>query len=514
MIFNLTPAVERALQLAQTLAHQLEVASVEPVHLLRGLLHEEEGRAWSLLARAGYDPVQFQKAWPIQTPAGSPLPSPRLPLAEKTRTILEQAHVLAIDLLAEGLLWSDQVLLALLQEDDLLRQQLESKGLDFSQLGAELQSAKGPSLNMEEPLKLVEASEEMDAARILDAEANRAREALRVVEDYCRFVLDDALLARQWKQLRHDLTEALSELSPGLLLEARDTLRDVGTGISASGEGIRHSLLGVVQANCKRLQEALRSLEEYGKLKGPRLGFALEQLRYQSYTLERAISLGTTARKRLGEVRLYVLVSVSQCTAAIDWTIKEAAAGGAAMFQLREKNLSDRDLLERGRRVRQATREVGALFIMNDRPDIARLLEADGVHLGQDDMPIKEARRILGPTALIGVSTHDIDQARQAILDGASYLGVGPTFSSGTKTFQELAGLEYVKQAAAETSMPAFVIGGVNLATIAAAVEAGARRVAVSQAICKAEDPRMVAAQLMEILNEVEKKKKNHESHE
>src|SRR4051794_10471359 len=104
---------------------------------------------------------------------------------------------------------------------------------------------------------------------------------------------------------------------------------------------------------------------------------------------------------------------------------------------MREKDLPDRELLERARQLRQWTRQAGVLFIVNDRPDIARLVEADGVHLGQDDLPVREARRILGPDALVGVSTHNLEQVRQAILDGASYLGVGPTFPSKTKEFRE-----------------------------------------------------------------------------
>src|SRR5205823_13726171 len=129
---------------------------------------------------------------------------------------------------------------------------------------------------------------------------------------------------------------------------------------------------------------------------------------------------------------------------ALDWTIREAGAGGAHMIQLREKSLSDRALLGRARQVRHWTHEAGLLFIMNDRPDLARLVEADGVHLGQDELPIKEARRIVGPDLLIGISTHDIDQVRRAVLDGASYLGVGPVFPSTTKEFSDLPGLEFV----------------------------------------------------------------------
>src|SRR5262249_18358510 len=173
---------------------------------------------------------------------------------------------------------------------------------------------------------------------------------------------------------------------------------------------------------------------------------------------------------------------------------------GAQVIQLREKSLPDRALLERARQVRRWTRKAGVLFILNDRPDLARLAEADGVHLGQDDMPVKEARRIVGPAALIGVSPHDLAQVRRAVLDGASYLGVGPTFPSATKEFAAFPGLDFVRQATGATSLAAFVLGGVTPETVGAAVSAGARRVAVSQAVCGADDPRAVAAELRRVL--------------
>src|SRR5262249_50071004 len=234
-------------------------------------------------------------------------------------------------------------------------------------------------------------------------------EALRVLEDYCRFARDDAGLSRSLKELRHDLAETLADLPPAALLTARDTLADIGTDISTAQEQVRHSLREVVQANVKRLQEALRSLEEYGKLYGPDLGQRLEGLRYRAYTLERAILLGADARERLADAKLYVLLGGATSRAALDWTIAEAAAGGVDVIQLREKHLPDRDLLRRAREVRRWTRQAGVLFIVNDRPDIARLAEADGVHLGQDDLPVREARRLLGLDARIGVSTHTLE---------------------------------------------------------------------------------------------------------
>lgn len=170
------------------------------------------------------------------------------------------------------------------------------------------------------------------------------------------------------------------------------------------------------------------------------------------------------------------------------------------MIQFRAKGLNDRDLLEQAQRIRRVTRQVNVLFIVNDRPDIARLAEADGVHVGQDDMPVKEARRIVGPDALIGVSTHSLEQVHGAVLDGASYIGIGPVFPSRTKSVDKIAGLTFVSEALTATTLPAFAIGGINEHTIADLAALGARRVAVSQAICQAEDPQRTAAALVRVL--------------
>jgi thiamine-phosphate pyrophosphorylase len=209
---------------------------------------------------------------------------------------------------------------------------------------------------------------------------------------------------------------------------------------------------------------------------------------------------GGESRERLADAQLYVLVTDALCRSSLVGTVKEAALGGAQIIQLREKDLDDRTLLARARDVREVTRTSGVLFIVNDRPDIARLADADGVHLGQDDLPIREARRILGPSALIGVSTHNLDQVRRAILEGADYIGVGPTFTSQTKDFADCAGLDFIHHAVAETSLPAFAIGGIDLDNVAQVRAAGARRIAVSHAICTAEDPRAVAGQLRQAL--------------
>jgi thiamine-phosphate pyrophosphorylase len=501
MLPECTPAVTRALEAAQVLARRDQSPCVDSIHLLHALLLEDEGRAATLAIGAGLDWTGYCRNRPEAPPASS-ASAVDLPMHFRALDALERARRLAIELTGEMAVASEALLLALCHGDE-VSGILGQHGFRLAALEAALVSAAPPPPRLDEALRLSDATETMDLARILDASANRAREGLRVVEDYCRFVLDDAFLCGELKRLRHDLAEALTLLPPGLLIEGRETQRDVGKEVTTAAERERTSPEDVVQANLKRLQEALRSLEEFGKVRHPGLGLELEQLRYRTYTLERNIVLGSAARRRLMDVRLCVLLSGSQCTAAIDWTITEAVAGGVRLVQLREKNLPDRPLLVQANRACQAAHRAGALFIVNDRVDIARLVEADGVHLGQDDLPVKEARRILGPDAIIGVSTHNAEQLRQAILDGATYVGVGPAFSSTTKTFEELAGLEYVRLALRETSLPAFVIGGINSATIPRVVEVGACRVAVSAAIARADDPRRAAAELLAGLPEI-----------
>jgi thiamine-phosphate pyrophosphorylase len=464
--------------------------------VLLGLVEEAEGKAALLLTGAG---LALDR---VRRPA--PLPLDRQPPSRSAavQISLARAFQLAREIEGETEVSSPALLLALLRDEEDLRRMLEAHGLDFARVEQKIQEGQDLPFDLDDSLTLLAPTERIDTARILDAEFNRAREALRVAEDYCRFALDDAFLTEELKRLRHDLSAAADMLPPSLLLAGRETLRDVGTSLSTAREHERHSPQEVAQINLKRLQEALRSLEENGKVHHPDLGRALESLRYRAYTLERALLLGAVSRQRLADARLYVLLTGSVCTAAVDWTIQEAAAGGASIFQLREKGWDDRRLLARAQEVRRWTRKEGALFILNDRPDLARLAEADGVHLGQDDLPVKEARRILGPDALIGISTHTLAQVRQAVLDGADYLGVGPAFPSTTKTFEEMAGLDFVRQALAETSLPAFVIGGVNRDTIDAAVSAGARRVAVSAAICQADEPQIEATELLRRLRQ------------
>jgi thiamine-phosphate pyrophosphorylase len=242
----------------------------------------------------------------------------------------------------------------------------------------------------------------------------------------------------------------------------------------------------------------MRTLEEYGKLVDVWLAGRFEVLRYDLYTLEKLTLTAVGAYRALGNAKLMVLVGGLRTLGDLTWMVGEALAGGADVIQLREKNLPDREVLSRAREVRILTAQAKARFILNDRPDLARLASADGVHLGQEDLAFRDARRIVGPHLQIGVSTHNRSQLDEAILSGAGYLGVGPVFPSATKDFSEpeLAGLAFVQAAAETTKLPWFAIGGVNEENLDRVLDAGATRVAVSGAVVKADRPRRAAARL------------------
>ncbi len=330
--------------------------------------------------------------------------------------------------------------------------------------------------------------------RLLDAAANRGREAIRVMEDAARFILDDAELSGGLKQLRHDLASALA----GLPIEpaARDTPGDVGTAIATAAESDRASAREVVIASGKRLSEALRSLEEYAKTIDPDVARAIEQLRYRGYDLEQRMNDAMTARRRAPQWRLCVLITESLC-AGRDWrdVARQAVAGGADCLQLREKDLDGGELLTRARQMIEIASGRAAVII-NDRVDIALASGADGVHLGQHDLPCRAARRIAGDQLLIGVSTANLEQAKRAQSDGAAYCGVGPMFPSRTKAKPTLAGLAYLREYVAWGQLPHLAISGIDPDRAAEIASAGGRGVAVSSAACGAPD---VAAAVRDI---------------
>jgi thiamine-phosphate pyrophosphorylase len=170
--------------------------------------------------------------------------------------------------------------------------------------------------------------------------------------------------------------------------------------------------------------------------------------------------------------------------------MEEAILGGADIVQLRDKTGTKREVLQKARALRELTRRYGVTFIVNDHLDVALACDADGVHLGQDDLPLPEARRILGDGKIIGVSTHAIEEARRAAAEGADYIGVGPVFPTNTKANAVPVTTAYVRQVAAEIRIPFVAIGGITLQNVEQVLEAGARRICAVSAIVGSADVR------------------------
>jgi thiamine-phosphate pyrophosphorylase len=337
--------------------------------------------------------------------------------------------------------------------------------------------------------------------RALDASVNRATEAIRTTEDIARFALNDAFLAQSCKDLRHELIDLMEPLLPASArLRARDTEGDVGTALAAPTEYVRKSMAQLAASNFKRAQQAVRSLEEFAKLSHGEIAAQLERLRYRLYTLEVPFTVILDSQNRLGACPLCVLIDGRTSMSEFRLLVEDLVLAGAPMIQLRDKQLTDLALYERARALVQLTRSPGIICVINDRVDVAVASGADGVHLGQDDLPVATARRQLPPGTLIGVSTHSLDQARHAVLSGADYLGVGPVFASRTKGFDELPGLSLVHGVTSELALPCFAIGGVTPQNLGTVLEAGATRVAVQDAILSAKSPgQMVAGFLQQL---------------
>jgi thiamine-phosphate pyrophosphorylase len=335
---------------------------------------------------------------------------------------------------------------------------------------------------------------ETSVLRVLDANLNRAREALRVIEEYARFVRDDADAAERVKLARHGLRQIVEAVGADRLLTARDILNDVGRDVKTAAELQRASTEGVVRAAFARLSEAARVLSEYGKLVAPTAAASAEKLRYQSYELEQRVVLRGALRAHIRRVRLYVILTEALCSRGWYETAQVALRGGADCLQLREKSLPDAELLGRARRLRGLTAKHDALLVINDRPDMAKLSGADGVHVGQGDLSVPEARRIAGANVLVGKSTHTVEQFDAALAEEPDYLAVGPMFASTTKPQDHIAGPQTLAEVALRTQIPLIGIGGITAENAAQVMKAGASGVCVCSAVIGANDVEAAAA--------------------
>ena len=340
--------------------------------------------------------------------------------------------------------------------------------------------------------------------RVIDANGNRACEGLRMVEDICRFSLESTPLTAQYKHLRHTITKALIEMDSASrqLLHSRNTTDDIGVDRKAIKGEPKSSFYDLFRANCRRAEEALRVLEESSQLiEKSKLAGVFAACRYDLYTLESS-TIPCFPRQAFQKVRLYLVteesLSMGRSTLSV---VQEAIKGGIDAVQLREPEMPLSRKIALGREIRKITRDSGTLFIVNDRPDLAMILDADGVHLGQDDLPVAEARKLMGSDILIGKSTHNWTQALEASKEDIDYLSVGPIYqTTSKKNAWAPVGIPLLSRVSARVKMPIVAIGGITVANLKNVLECGEVTIAVISAIVHSKNIRSSTRKLKQLI--------------
>jgi len=336
--------------------------------------------------------------------------------------------------------------------------------------------------------------------QIIDANINRAAEGLRVIEEITRFVLEDEGQTRRLKEIRHTLRR-LIEIPSSFPLDSRDTNGDAGRLIEEGSE--RDGYPTLAQANFRRVQEALRVIEEFSKLDPLTQSSELKGLRFAIYNLEKEVLKKVfLIDHRLAIKGLYAIVDLELLGGQYQEFTEAVIEGGASSIQLRGKGVKDKELFKAGQVLRQITKKKGALFIVNDRIDLALGLDADGIHLGQDDLPTEIAQRLLGMSKIVGLSTHNLEEAVEAESSGISYIGFGPIYKTSTKPELLPVGVDLLREVKRKVKLPVIAIGGINGENIQEVIEAGVDGVACASCLTEAVDAKEMAYSLSTRFNQ------------
>ena len=333
-------------------------------------------------------------------------------------------------------------------------------------------------------------------AQLIDANLDRAREGLRVMEDWCRFGIkrsDFSIQIKDWRQ-------QLGAHHHNIYRKARLTSKDPALGVKHPLQKNRSTPEDIFIANSSRVQEALRVLEEFTRLTDPKLSELATKIRYGTYEIEiKALNTKEFMNKRqiLKDCSVYLITSNSQNLKEIVFKALEA---GVRIVQYREKFLNDNEKVNQAKGLASLCKKYNSLFIVNDRIDVALAIDADGIHLGQEDIPTKIARRILGSEKIIGKSTHCLEHIKDAEEEGCDYIGLGPVFPSETKKKLNPIGIGDLKKGLNKTLLPAFAIGGINSSNIKQLNPIKNLRIAVSDAIINSKDPFSKTEELIKFL--------------
>jgi len=342
-------------------------------------------------------------------------------------------------------------------------------------------------------------SPELKTLRIIDANLNRIGEGLRLLEDIARLILNDAVLTEQLKTMRHKILESDRSFNQQLL-QSRNSEGDVGINIKAPEEEEKELPLLVV-ANSRRVQESLRTIEELAKMPEVRLDpEKFKQARFNLYTIEQNLFSKLLRQDKVKRLAgLYVIIDIPALKGRNYIEVAgQVIRGGAKTIQLGDKIQNKKELLPIAEQLKKLCAEHNVLFIINDYLDLALAVDADGLHLGQDDLPVAIARKLLPINKLLGSSVRTIDRAVSAQSAGADYIAVGSIYPTPSKEKAEVVGLERLRQIRQAVTLPLVATGGINRDNAAEAMAAGADSVAVISAVLQAEAPEEAARQIVD----------------
>ncbi|MCD6452766.1 MAG: thiamine phosphate synthase [Dehalococcoidales bacterium] len=340
-----------------------------------------------------------------------------------------------------------------------------------------------------------------EVLRIIDVNLNRVSEGLRVLEDIARLALNDPSLSQQLKNMRHQLVETNQSFQQQLI-QARDAEYDIGQNMVAPGQEKPKELSVVVIANARRVQQSLRTIEELAKTKPLASKMDAErfkQSRFELYSIERGLLSRLFRRDKLENIRgLYAIID-TQALRGRNYieVARQLIDGGTRIIQLRDKISTKPELLVIAQQLKGLCSKHQVLFIVNDYLDLALASDADGLHLGQHDLPIRVARRLLPIDKLIGSSTNTVDQAIAAAASGADYIAVGAMYTTTSKEKPIIVGPDRLRQIRQAVALPLVAIGGITKDNAVEVINAGANSVAVISSLLQAESPQAAARQIV-----------------
>jgi len=340
-------------------------------------------------------------------------------------------------------------------------------------------------------------AEDLRIYQIIDANLDRAREGLRVLEDWARFGLGKEKYVEKIKNFRQILGKNHLEVYK----QSRNHIEDKCKGLTHHEQINRKTPEQIISSNSARVQEALRVIEEFSRMQNHELSKIASEIRYEIYTIEidlLSLSECKKSEEILKENDLYVITDQKDNLLEI---IEEILIAGVRIIQHRFKTGTDKDHLKEAIQIKNLCERYNSLFIINDRIDIALASNADGIHLGQDDLDLKTARKLVGHSKIIGVSANNEIDISNALKDGCDYIGIGPVFETATKKDKKPIGIEKIKTLTKDLNIPWFAIGGINSNNISYLKSNGIKKVALVSQLMNSEDPREDAIMILKELS-------------